>query len=361
MKLLFSLNHPAHYFLFKFIIINLKEKGHQIKIVIKDKDILEKLMILEGVQYHKFFRIRNRKNNFVSIFSNLILEIFKQDLQMYNTCMHYNPDVLIGTDVSISHVGKLLGIKSLIYNEDDYEINKSFCLATYPFADKIISPTYTSVGSYEYKKISYNGIQKMSYLNPKYYRPDSTIKEIANIGPNEKYFIIRLVNLTAGHDIYENHKGINVVNLRKIIRKLKPHGKIFISSEDDLSKEFEKYKIKIPLNRMHDFMSFAEIFIGDSQTMCAEAGLLGTPFIRINDFVGKIQYLADIEENFEMGQGFRPSEINKALIFLEKLLHTSGIKLEWQEKSKRAFKEKTDIVEFSMNILDQLDNKSVHD
>jgi len=42
---------------------------------------------------------------------------------------------------------------------------------------------------------------------------------------------------------------------------------------------------------MHHVMAFASLYIGDSQTMAAEAGVLGVPFVRFNDFVGRIGYL----------------------------------------------------------------------
>ena len=48
------------------------------------------------------------------------------------------------------------------------------------------------------------------------------------------------------------------------------------------------FDVSININPLdiHHVMSFASIYIGDSQTMAAEAGVLGTPFIRFNDFVG---------------------------------------------------------------------------
>ena len=42
-------------------------------------------------------------------------------------------------------------------------------------------------------------------------------------------------------------------------------------------------------------MAFASLYIGDSQTMAAEAGVLGVPFVRFNDFVGRIGYLRELE------------------------------------------------------------------
>ena len=48
-------------------------------------------------------------------------------------------------------------------------------------------------------------------------------------------------------------------------------------------------------------MVFASLYIGDSQTMSAEAGILGTPFVRFNDFVGRINYMTEMEDVYELG------------------------------------------------------------
>jgi anthranilate/para-aminobenzoate synthase component II len=62
---------------------------------------------------------------------------------------------------------------------------------------------------------------------------------------------------------------------------------------------------------MHHVMAFASLYIGDSQTMAAEAGVLGIPFIRFNDFVGRISYLDELENKYELGYGIKTNEEEK--------------------------------------------------
>ena len=51
MRILIALNHPAHYFLFKYIIQILKQKKYEVDVVIKEKDILENILIRENQEY----------------------------------------------------------------------------------------------------------------------------------------------------------------------------------------------------------------------------------------------------------------------------------------------------------------------
>lgn len=56
-------------------------------------------------------------------------------------------------------------------------------------------------------------------------------------------------------------------------------------------------------------VAFASLYIGDSQTMAAEAGVLGVPFVRFNDFVGRIRYLRELEDKYRLGFGVHASPI----------------------------------------------------
>ena len=90
---------------------------------------------------------------------------------------------------------------------------------------------------------------------------------------------------------------------------MKPFGTIYITSERPLEPQFEKYRIKINPLDMHHVMAFASLYIGDSQTMAAEAGVLGVPFVRYNDFVGRIGYLRELEDVYELGYGIHASAL----------------------------------------------------
>tara|TARA_B100002051_G_scaffold274232_2_gene314845 strand:- start:8968 stop:10041 length:1074 start_codon:yes stop_codon:yes gene_type:complete len=352
MKILFALNHPAHYYLFKFIIKSLKNNNHDIKIVIKNKDVLKTLLDLEKVEYVKLLDREKRKKNIFSILSKLGLELVRQNISLFKYCKSFRPNIMIGTDISITHIGKIMKIPSIVYNEDDYEINKLFCKTAYPFASSIVAPEYTSVGNYSYKKKSYNGIQKMAYLNPKYFKPDENVKKEIGISNSDRYFIIRLVSLTSGHDIEGKHKGITRDLLNKIINSLKPLGKIYISSEDELPTDLISHKINIPKNKLHDLMAFSDIFIGDSQTMCAEAGILGVPFIRVNDFVGKIKYLDDLEKKYKLGWGVKPKDYEDIFPIIREVMSNQNIKSSWRDKKNKLFKDKTDLVQFSVDLIE---------
>lgn len=345
-RVLFSLNHPAHYHMFKNLALQLGQEGHQVIFVISNKDVLEALLKNEGANYVKLQDQRPRKSTAFSVITNGVADMLEKDRSLYKFAKQWKPDIMLGTDISITHVGWVTGIPSFFFNEDDYDINKAACLLSYPFAKGIVSPEVCSVGKYfQKKKITYNGCQKTAYINPASFKPDRSIAD-KFVAKDKPYYLIRVVSLTAGHDISGKHRGIEDDILSQLISLLSVRGNVYISSERPLPEAYERHRLQIPPEYMHHIMSFSSLFIGDSQSMCMEAGLMGVPFIRYNDFVGKIGYLNDAEIKYGLGYGVRTSEPQKMIELAKSLIENDKLAAQWKEKRKRYFSEKVDVTAF---------------
>jgi len=338
MKILFHLGHPAHFHLFKNVIKNLKKNKNDVLILIKKKDILEDLLKESGFS-HSNILPKGRKDSKIGI---AIGQLY-QDLRMLRFCIKNRPDILIGTSVAISHVGKLLGIPSVNVNEDDAEIVPLYAKLAYPMASVIMAPKVCSTGKWKKKTIQYSGYHELAYLHPNHFKPSKEIiKKYFN--PVERYFVIRFAKLTAHHD--EGVKGINKDIASKIIELLLPYGRVFITSERKLEPDFEKYRININPLDIHDVMAYSSMYIGDSQTMAAEAGVLGIPFIRFNDFVGRISYLEELENKYKLGFGIKTSQPDKLIEIVKKLLEQKDCKEFYQERRKKMLSEKINYANF---------------
>ncbi len=338
MKVLFYLGHPAHFHLFKNLFTKLIENGTEIKIVIKTKDILEHLLIENN---YKFINIydKERKDNKLQILYALI----EKDIKLFNVISKYKPNYLLGTSIEITHIGKLLNIPSIVVNEDDFDVVPEFAILSYPFATKIIAPYCCKVGKiWENKRIGYNGYHELAYLHPKYYKP----KKNYNIN---KYIIIRMSALNAYHD--KNISGMTLELVKNIINKVKKEYFIFISYEGNIPEELKKYQLKIKYSEIHDFIYYASLVVSDSQTMSAEAAVLGTPSLRYNDFVGRINYLEELEHKYGLTFGFRKNEQKKLLDKLDDLLIKNNLKEIWKEKRNKMLSEVDDLNEVIYNEL----------
>jgi hypothetical protein len=338
MKFLFHLGHPAHFHLFKNTIKELKKKSNKVYILIKKKDVLEDLLIKFGIEYINILPEGRKDNKF-----NIAIGVLKQDFGVFKHALKIKPDLLIGTSFAISHVGKLLNIPSINVNEDDTDVVPLYAKLAYPYSSCIIAPQVCSVGKWEYKKISYFGYHELAYLHPNHFKPNQEIAE-KYVSTKTPYSIIRFAKLGAHHD--KGIRGINTELAKKIITILKPFGNIFITSEKKLPSDIEQYRVKINPIDIHHVMAFASIYIGDSQTMAAEAGVLGVPFIRYNDFVGRISYLAELENKYKLGYGIKPNNPDKLLKKIDELISTPNLNQAFNEKRNKMLSEKIDFSKF---------------
>ena len=188
MKILIYCSHPAQFLFYKFIIKKLQEKNHSVKILIKSKDVLEKLVIAEGFQYENIL-IEGRKDSKAGILIGLI----KRLVRINKIVRNFKPDVLLGTDASIAQLGWLNKRPSIITLEDDAEVIPLLAKLAYPFAKHIIVPEICSVGKWKHKKIGYNAYMKLAYLHPKYFKPDNNIIQ----NTKQPFFLIRLALIFA--------------------------------------------------------------------------------------------------------------------------------------------------------------------
>ena len=288
MKVLFMISHPAHFHMFRYTIANLQHHGHQVVNVIRPKDVLEQLCIDAKLPYYKV-KNRPKKMGMLGLGFALIEKIF----EVLNIVRKEKPQILIGSDGVLAIVGKILRIPAFECYEDDAEAIALYAKMFFPFFTGVIGPTCCSAWKWENKKISYPSYHELGYLHPNQFTPDRTVLEKYGIDVDKPYFVIRFAKLTAHHDV--GIHGMNEEIAEHVVELLKPHGNIYITSERELEPQFEPYRIRINPLDMHHVMAFASLYIGDSQTMAAEAGVLGTPFVRFNDFVGRLSYLHELE------------------------------------------------------------------
>lgn len=193
------------------------------------------------------------------------------------------------------------------------------------------------------KKVPFHGYKELGSLHPRRFNPNQDI--IKQFNPDlSKYFILRLVSLKATHDV--GKAGLNDEEVLLLISMLENHGKVFITSERSLPDKFEKYRISIKVNEIAHALYFADLLIADSQTMSAEAGVLGTPYIRFNDFVGRISYLEELENKYKLGYGIKTKDKDLLFSKVNELLNTPNLKDEWKIKRSKMLSEKIDMTDF---------------
>ncbi len=344
-RFLLYMGHPAHYHNFKNVAPRLRDRGHEVLFVARGKDVLFDL--LEG-EKNEVIRLPARQpSGKIALAFNLA----GRELKLARIARRWKPDLMAGTDPGITHVGKLLGIPSVVVNEDDSKAVPLMAKLAFPFATAILAPNCCDQSPYNHKKIGYEGYHELAYLHPDVFTPDRS-KLPVELRDVDAYFILRFASLHAHHDA--GRKGIDDDLARRVIEALRPYGKVFITSERVLNEELEPYRLPIDPQLIHHALAFAGLVIGDSQTMTAEAAVLGVHAVRFNDFVGELSYLEELEHKYGLTTGIRTDQPECLVEEVERLAADRGLAEEMASR-RQAMLEFTDpVIDVWVDTLERL-------
>lgn len=341
MNILIQLSHPAHFHLYKNVAKNLMNDNLKVFVLIKTKDILEDLLKQSGLPYYNILKEAHRKNKL-----GILWDMFVRDWRMLRFVRKNKIDLLTGSTVEVAQVGWLTRKYRINTGEDDMNVVPLFPKMAGPFMGTILSPRVCNNYSLEKYSVKYESYHELAYLHPNHFVADKKVVE-KYFEADTPFFIMRFSSLNAYHD--GGIKGINTEIAQRLIEILKPHGRIYITSERELEPQFEQYRIPINTLDIHHVMAFSTLYIGDSQTMAAEAAVLGVPYVRYNDFVGRIGYLNELENVYHLGFGIKASEegsADKMYKTVEDLLSMPDLKAEWQRRRQVMLSEKIDYAAF---------------
>lgn len=343
MQILVDICHPAHVHLFKNLIFNLKQKGHKVFVTVRHIPLAIELLNAYSIP-------------FISLGKKSTSLLFKFGRQISYTMMikklvkELQIDLLVGSSITIAHVSKITMVPSIWFDDDDDEIEPLITKYGHPFANALISPDVLKGKRKRVDTIFYAGYHELAYLHPKDFYPENDVLHLAGIKEGVKYFILRFNSFKAHHD--SGVKGLSLENKRKLIDFLLPYGKVFITAEGKIDSEFEDYSISIPPDKIHSFLYYSTMLIGDSQTMTSEAAVLGVPSIRSNSFVGRISYLEEEEHRYGLTFGFRPEQTDKMFDKIKELLNTPLLKDRWREKQALMLNNKIDVAKFMLWLVE---------
>lgn len=346
-KFLFFFVHPGKYHLFKFLIRHLIKEGHQVDVLIITKDILEDLIAQEGWSYTNIFPEGRRIKGIPVVLATLI-NFFRTLFRLFKFTAGKKYDYFLSDDV-LSIVGWLKGVKSFHFQDDDYQAvpESALLLGTANFT---FAPDTTDLGKFNNKKISYNSLHELAYLHPARFNPNKKVLKEYGLDQSP-YYILRLVSLTASHDV--GKKGLSNELVQELIDFLSKKGRVLITAERELPEQFEKYRMRIAPEKIGDVMYFSEMFIGDSQTMTTEAAVLGVPSLRCNSFVGVIRSMAEMEEKYQLTWGFLPHEFDKLVKKVEELISIGDLKEVMAERRKIMLQDKIDFSSFMIDYFER--------
>ena len=230
----------------------------------------------------------------------LARELLARDWRAWRAVRRFRPDVILTRSPAGVHAGRLTRTP-VIYDTDDGHVAGFLYYAAGPFANLIASPTATTK-DYGPQHRRYRGYKELFYLHPDRFQPDPRIRAELGLATGERFFVVRLTAFTASHDMSE--AGMTRDQIDRLLARLRTHGTVMISSESELPADLADLRISTPAHRFHHVLATADLVVGDSQTVCSEAGVIGTPSIRYNTWAGRHPYQVELEERWGLTRAF---------------------------------------------------------
>ena len=343
MRILVGMMHPKHVWMFKNFILEMMERGHEIEIVAIEKDLTVTLLEKFGLPFNLIGK--NPASTSGKLFA-LPLWTYRT----YKIAQRFKPDIFIGQALPHFAYVSAFQKKPYIIFEDSEPAHVVQAI-TFPLASNIITPSCyrESIGR---KQIKFNGYFELAYLHPNHFSPSESVLEEAGIKEGELFVVVRFVSWKAVHDIGQEG-GFDQEKKRELIRKLSKHCHVVISSESPLPLDLMEYRISLSPENIHHLLYYATLVIGDSQTMTTEAGILGTPAIRSNSFVGQndMGNFIELDQTYGLIFNFRDPDmaIEKAI----ELIHDKNLKEKWKEKRDYLVREKGNCAQFMVEFIER--------
>lgn len=348
MNILIDIGHPAHVHLFRNFYSEMKEKGHDVYVTVRQIPGAISLLEAYGIPYNC---IGDKSDSLLMKAVNQL----RYDLKLVSFIKSNDIKIGIGSSITLAHASRVTRMRSIIFDDDDDEVQPLMTRFGHPFADYLVSPSVLQGHRRRKDTIFYDGYHELAYLHPDRFTPDPAILNEEGLKMNEPYFILRFNAFKAHHD--KSAKGLSKEQKQELIRYLEKRGRVIITSENETENDFSKYKMKVASIKMHSLIFFSSMLIGDSQTMTSEAAVMGVPSLRCNSFAGRISYLEEEEKRYGLTYGFRPREFNTMMSKLDMLLNTDNLKGIWQSKRARMIQEKIDVTKFMIDLTEQIAEK----
>lgn len=339
MRILVDIGHPGHVHFYKHAIWRLQERGHEVLVSARQKDVTLDLLNYYSIPYHTLSTLGHG-------IRDLAWEFLQREWALLRLIWKFKPDVV--TEITgdfIAPVCWLLRKPSIVFTDSEPVPTSKYL--TYPFASVMCTPDcfLRDLGK---RHVRYASYHELAYLHPNYFEPDPSVLDELGLSIDEPFSVLRFVAWKAGHDI--GQQGFTPQFKQKVVQELSRYGRVFITSETPLSEELEPYRVSVPPHRIHHVLNYAQLFLGDGATMATEAGLLGTPSVRASSLALTMGNFVELMDRYQLVYSYySPTEaLEKAVSLLEQ----GDAKAEWAQRRERVLSEKVDMTAWMVDFIE---------
>lgn len=321
MRFIFFTNTPAHVHLYKHAVERLAAAGHDVLVLARDYGCTIALLDEYELPYKIYGQCGTTKG---SVFRNLPWHYAR----IIPAVRSFAPDMIFGVGAYAAHAG-LVSRTPVVLVLDSEPTSLDHALSR-PFATAFLTPHafQKRLGANHYQ---FRGFCETAYLHPDVFQTNSDIRDQLGLDATEPFVLLRFNAFGSHHDVGQS--GFTPAQRRRLIETFADHATVFVSDEggtlDLESLPARPFDIHPAL--LHDALSAARLVVTDTQTVCTEAALLGTPVIRSNSFVGDTD-MGNFVELERQGLVVNTADFDEVVATGLDVLQDDTIGTEWRQR-----------------------------
>jgi len=351
MRILIEAHHPAHIHFFKNPVRVWRERGDEVLLLGRDRDVMKQLLAAHPHIPAQIITGARKGNRFP------LREMLARQVAVAEAIQQFRPTLVVSLMGSYTQAARLFRVPNIIFTDSEFQsFNHKIA---HPFATRIYTPQcfWKPLGSKQHR---YRGYHELAFLHPRRFTPrrDVLSRLRVNGGPRAngarsdsppepgEYVVIRTSAWDTLHDIGESGFGRT---LDPMLRELLARYSVYLVPEGGrIAPEWERYKLSVPPDEYHDVLAFARLVVTEGASTASEAACLGVPSVYVN--TTRRGYLEDQERRYRLVFNF--TDPRAAARKVSELLEHPPTAEALAGAQKRLIEDHIDVTDFVVQELD---------
>jgi predicted glycosyltransferase len=353
MRILIEAHHPAHIHFFKNPVRAWRERGDDVLMLGRDRDVMKQLLAAYPHIPTQLITGARKGNRFP------LREMLARQAAVAEAIHQFRPTLVVSLMGSYTQAARLFRVPNIIFTDSEFQsFNHKIA---HPFATRIYTPQcfWKPLGSKHHR---YRGYHELAFLHPRRFTPRRDVLSRLRVnggprasgtgsdGPPEpgEYVVMRTSAWNTLHDIGESGFG---KTFDPMMRELLARHSVYVVPEGGkIAPEWERYKLSVPPEEYHDVLAFARFVVTEGASTASEAACLGVPSVYVN--TTRRGYLEDQERRYRLVFNFTDPELASRKVS-ELLEHPPSAEA-LAEAQKRLVEDHIDVTDFVLQELDRV-------
>lgn len=354
MRFLIEAHHPAHIHFFKNAIQIWRDRGDEVLLIGRDRDVMRQLLAAYPWIPSRIVSSTSGDNRFP------VREMLRRQAAVARAIIGSKPDLVLSLMGSYTQAARLLRVPNIIFTDSEFQsFNHRIA---HPFATYIYTPRcfWKPLGP---KQRRYAGYHELAFLHPRRFTPKREV--LARLSSNQgplgapapaesgpvragEYVVIRTSAWNTLHDIGQSGLGAALDALMDEV--LRRYSVYVVPEGGRLDPRWERYRLPVAPHEYHDVLAFARLVITEGASTASEAACLGVPAVYVN--TTRRGYLEDQEQRYQLVYNFTDPVL--ALRKVRELLAAPPDAATLQAARSRLVSDHVDVTEYVVAEMDEL-------